>query len=311
MPESSEDLPDNSRVPWNSEFLERHHLQGHIYSRTQNKTFYPYWKSQLTRNSFAKKELDLIGQDLEKEGVQTFLLKGFSLMGEIYQDWGERYVSDIDLLVSFDELWKLADILKMYGYEKVKVKKWLANRHVHCFRKKNGESEFSIEVHTQLFWHTSLDSGVDTQPSSMPGFQRLSVENQLIHLCGHVAFQNSFSHLHWLVDIYKYVDSHRDKINWKEFWRQAELCGLYKSCYFTLFLCQKLGLNLHTVFFRAKKQKRVGIYFLRKIVNYSYLYNPESHVVKKAMVRLLIADSVSDSIRYFWSWMKTFKMRRL
>ena len=252
----------------------------------------------------------MIGKDLAKESAQAFLLKGFSLMGEIYQDWGERYVSDIDLLISFDELWKLSDILKMYGYEKLKVKRWLGNRHTHFFRKTTGDMSFSIEVHTQLFWHASMDIESESKPSSLSGFKQLSHENQLIHLCGHLALQNSYSRLYWLVDVYKYVERYRDKIDWTQFWIQAERSGLYKSCYFTLFLCQKLGLNLQTLFFRTKKKNRLSLHFLKKIVNFSYLYNPQSHPIKKVLVRALIADSLADSCRYAWAWIKSFKHNR-
>lgn len=297
--------------PWNQEFLERHHLAGHIYSRTQNKTFYPYWKSQLTRNTFSKTELEKIGQDLKRENVKVYLLKGYSLMGEIYKDWGERYVSDIDLLVSYDELWKLTDVLKMYGYEKKKVARWLGNRHKHVFYKKAEDLTLSIEIHTQLFWHTSLQSAENSDTSQVVGFRQLSKENQLIHLCGHIAFQHSYSKLFWLMDIFKYVERYKDKMNWQEFWANAEKAGLYKSCFFTLFLCQKLGLNIQTVLYKAKKKKRLSIYLLKQLVDFSYLYNPQKFIIRSLLIKTLIKDSLLDNARYAYAWLKTFRRRQV
>ncbi len=295
---------------WNKEFLERHNLLGHIYLRTQDRIYYPYWKSQLNRNSVAKEELDRIGKDLEKENLKVFLLKGFSLMGEIYKDWGERFVSDIDLLISHDELWKLTDILRMYGYQKRKQTKWLGNRHKHLYVKMVEDIQISIEIHTQLFWHTSLNIQKDPSPASVNGFYQLSHENQLVHLCGHLAFQHTYSKLFWLMDIFKYVDRYREKIDWQSFWDQAEKANLYKACYFTLFLCQKLGLNIQTILYRATKKKKVAIFFLKKIVDYSYLYNPQKHPVRSNAVKFLIKDSIFDNIRYAYAWLKTFKKRR-
>ncbi len=295
---------------WNNDFLERHNLFGHVYLRTQNKVYYPYWKSQLNRNSVAKEELERIGQDLAKENIKVYLLKGFSLMGEIYKDWGERFVSDIDLLISHDELWKLTDILRMYGYEKRKEAKWLGNRHKHIFVRKSEEIQISIEIHTQLFWHTSLNIKDNSERASVEGFYQLSRENQLIHLCGHLAFQHSFSKLFWLMDIFKYVDRFKQKLDWNLFWEQAEKANLYKSCYFTLFLCQKLGLNIQTVLYRAKKKKKVSIYLLKKLVNFSYLYNPEKFGLRTWLVKFLIKDSILDNIRYGYAWLKTFQGRR-
>lgn len=292
---------------WNMDFLERHHLYGHAYRRTQDKVYYPYWKSQLTRNSFAKTELETIGQDIQREGIQVYLLKGYSLMGEIYQDWGERFVSDIDLLVSYDELWKLTDILKMYGYSKKKEAKWLGNRHQHIYVKKTEDLSLTIEVSTQLFWHTSLNIKENSMDSQVIGFKRLSLENQLIHLCGALGFQNAYSKLFWLMDIFKFVERYKSKINWQTFWQNAERANLYKACFFTLFLCQKLGLNIQTIIYRAKKKKKVSIFFLKKVVDYSYLYNPESHQLRGFIVRWLIKDSMLDNVRYGMAWLKTFR----
>ena len=295
---------------WNKEFLERHNLLGHVYLRTQDKIYYPYWKSQLNRNSIAKQELERIGQDLQKDNIKVFLLKGFSLMGEIYKDWGERFVSDIDLLISYQELWKLTDILKMYGYQKRKEAKWLENRHKHIFVKKTDDIQISIEIHTQLFWHASLNISDKPEIANVKGFYQLSRENQLIHLCGHLAFQHSFSKLFWLMDIFKYVDRYKDKIDWNVFWEQAEKAGLYKSCFFTLFLCQKLGLNIQTIVYRAKKKKKISVFLLKKLVDYSYLYNPEKHPVRRLATKFLIKDSILDNIRYAYAWLRTFNKRR-
>lgn len=295
---------------WNKDFLERHHLLGHVYLRTQDKIYYPYWKSQLNRNSLAKEELKQIGQDLAAENIKVYLLKGFSLMGEIYKDWGERFVSDIDLLISHDELWKLTDILKMYGYHKKKETKWLANRYKHVFIKKTEDISLSIEIHTQLFWHSSLNIKDKAQTASVHGFYQLSRENQLIHLCGHLAFQHHYSKLFWLMDIFKYVDRFREKIDWSLFWQQAQKANLYKSCYFTLFLCQKMGLNIQTILYRAPKKKKLSIALLKKLVDFSYLYNPQKHFLKVGIIKLVIKDSIFDNLRYAYAWIKTFNKRR-
>lgn len=294
---------------WNKDFLERHHLFGHMFLRTQDKVYYPYWKNQLTRNSYARAELEQIGQDIERENIKVYLLKGYSLFGEIYKDWGERFVSDIEVLISYDQLWRLTDILKMYGYEKKKEAKWLANRYQHVYCQKNGEYNLTIDVHTQLFWSTSLDVNNNDSPSHIRGFYQLSRENQLIHLCGYQALQSAYSKLYYLMDVYKYVESHRTHIQWEVFWENAKKFKLYKASFFTLFLCQKLGLNIQPVFFRIKKERRISIYLLKKLVSFSYLYNPEKYPVRALMIRILAKDSTLDNIRYTYSWLKTFKKR--
>ncbi|MEM7647445.1 MAG: nucleotidyltransferase family protein [Pseudomonadota bacterium] len=291
---------------WNRDFLERHHLFGHVYNRTQNQTYYPFWKSQLNRNSVAKQELEKIAADINADGIRVFLLKGFSLLGEIYQDWGAPYVADIDLLISHDQLWRLSDILKMYGYERKKETRWLGNRYKHIFVKKGAEVSLTIEIHTQLFWHTSLTMDEDPRMSQIQGLYQLSPENQLIHLCGHAGFQNSFTKLFLMMDIFKYVEAYKKKLDWEVFWKNAKKANLYKACFFTLFLCQKLGLNIQPILYRATKHKKMSLSFLKKIVSYSYLYSPEKYPIRKFLVQFLIKDSLFDNLRYGQAWARNF-----
>lgn len=289
---------------WNKDFLERHHLLGHVYHRTQQKDYYPYWKSQLTRNFVVKNELEKLSEDIINQKITVCLLKGYSLMGDIYEDWGERFASDVDLLVSRNNLWRLTDILQMYGYEKRTEKKWLGNQHKYTFEKRMGESSVVIEVHTQLFWHKTLASEEGLKESQVKGFKVLNAENQLIHLCGHLAFQHTYLKLFWLMDIYKYVEKFKTTIDWNVFWAQARKARLYKSCFFTLFLCQKLGLNIQTIIYRAPKQSKVSIYLLKKLVDYQFLYNPRNYPVRFLLVKNLIKDSFFDNIRYWWAWLQ-------
>ncbi len=304
-----EQRPANANPLWSYDFLERHNLFGHAYKKTQDKVYYPYWKSQLSRNMMLKLELQKLGHDLEKDGMKVYLLKGFSLMGEIYEDWGERFVSDVDLLISFDQMWRLTDLLKMHGYEKKREAKWLGNLHKQTFVKSTAELDFSIEVHTQLFWHQALNMDETAEGDKINGFYRLSPENQLIHLCGDLAFQHGYSQLFLLMDVYKTVDSYRTKINWDLFWEKAIRAGLYKSCYFTLFLCQKIGLNIQTIVYLAPRRKRIAIFLLKKIVNFSYLYNPNQHPVRYFITKFLIKDSLVDNGRYALAWLKMLKFR--
>ena len=289
---------------WSQDFLQRHHLVGYAYNKSKDEAFYPQWKNQLTRNFLVKKELEKIGEDCAYESLDVCLLKGFSLLGDLYEDWGIRFASDVDLLVSFNDLWRLSDILVNNGYAKASEKKWLGNRYKFMFRKKFNDFEVCIEVHTQLFWHTRLDWEDSIKPSLTNGFYVLSPENQLVHLCGHLAFQHTFLKLFWLVDIYKFVEKNQSSINWGEFWDVAIRHGLYKSCYSALFLCQKLGLNLQPIFFRAPKKSKLSLFFLKKLLSLRFLNNPRQFPFRYFAVKWLIKDSVLDSAKYIFYWIK-------
>ena len=196
---------------WRGDFLTRHHLHGFAYNKTQDKTFYPEWKKQLTRNLIVKSELEKIGKDVKAEVLDVCVLKGYSLMGDIYEDWGIRFASDVDLLVSLPNLWRLSDILNLNGFRKLNQPKWLGNRFKFMFTKTVNDIELNIEVHTQLFWHTRLDWRSDCEPAQIDGFKKLGAEKQLLHLCGHLGFQHNYLKLFWPVDVFYFLRSHLSK----------------------------------------------------------------------------------------------------
>ena len=289
---------------WSHHFLQRHHLMGYAYNKSKAKEYYPEWKAQLTRNFLVKLELEKIGEDCAFESLAVCLLKGYSLMGDLYEDWGIRFASDVDLLVSPKEFWRLSDILTNRGYKKVSEKKWLGNKYKYLFQRSVGDSEICIEVHTQLFWHKAIAWQEDMVSAHISGCHKLGQEHQLVHLCGHLGFQHTFLKLFWLIDICKFLERNKETLDWEKFWTVSMDMGLYKSCYCALFLCQKLGLNLQTIFFRAPKKSKLSVTLLKKLLSLRFLNDPRRFPIQYFLVKFLIKDSWMDSSKYTYYWLK-------
>jgi len=289
---------------WSPDFLKRHHLEGFAYSMGGESQYHSHWKDQVHKNLIVRDELQKLGATLSEQGVTVCLLKGFSLMGDIYQDWGARFASDVDMLVGIGDLWRLSDALKLAGYRKTYEPKWLGNRFKFMFYKKTAGMEVCVEVHTQLFWHSHVDWKEGLRPASIVGFKSLSLETQLMHLCGHLGFQHTFLKLFWLVDIHKFVERYREQIQWPRFWSRCLQQGLYKSSFLSLEICKGLGLEISTELSQAPQKYPLARRLLKRFVTLRFLHNPRKYPIRYFMVKNLIKDSLWLNWKYSWSWLQ-------
>lgn len=69
------------------------------------------------RNAYMMDEKELVVDALKQSGVSVIPVKGSMLIPMLYQDYGMRYSSDFDLLVKFDDLSKIPDVMVQLGYE--------------------------------------------------------------------------------------------------------------------------------------------------------------------------------------------------
>ena len=84
--------------------IEEHHLAGFLYqhhrqllNKQQLKKWKSSWKQQWVLNQNMKGLLDRIGPFAQNNGINLIALKGMALLPQIYQDFGSRKLSDIDL----------------------------------------------------------------------------------------------------------------------------------------------------------------------------------------------------------------------
>lgn len=294
--------------------LSSHALEGYYYSQGKAPDFKEQWKKQLTHNLMVRDELETLGQSLEKQSIETVVLKGFALMGDIYQDWGARFASDVDLLVSENNLWRLKEQLGLFGYQEVSQKKWQGNCFKSLFKKNIHGISLTIEVHTQLFWHTKVSWSEHLEPSSLFGFSRLKKEMQLLHLCGHYGFQHTMIKLYWLVDIIRYMRKHGPSLHWPLFWNLAVSHRLFRCSYGVLSL---LDNGIQDLLFENQgnhKPHRMlwldsvppkalwSRPWVARLATPGFLQTPRKYPFRYLLLKCLLKDSFSLNYTYFRQW---------
>jgi hypothetical protein len=293
----------------NDDQLMNHKLEAHCYLNRKNKKYKENWHEQFNRNHCVINELKDLGAKIKKLNLDICLLKGYSLIGDIYEDVGERFASDVDWLIEQKDLVQIKGLLLDSGYEEKLEKKWKANNYKYLFYKKIKNIEIVIEVQTHLFWHIENRSRHFKKEVQFGFYKILSSEEQLLHLCGHLAFQHNFLKLFWLLDIQLFLNKYASNLNWDLFWRLAKKDRLKLSSFCCL-ICVEPQLKIwqaHQVL-NDGLSTRLRLRSLKLLINRAYLINPKGHFLRYILIKILIKDKGRDSISYCYHWIiKAFK----
>ncbi len=272
--------------------IDSHHLSGLVYSKFKLIKYKAIWKKQLIQNKLFFKELKILTSIFEKEGIKISVLKGFSLLDDIYTDWGARSTSDIDILIEQNNFSEAKKIIQNNGYREINEYKWKGNCFKVLFEKKISLLTVTIELHHQLFWHNKFINSNPRKSTSKIEATFLSLEDQLIHLCGHLAFQHNYLKLFWLFDIKYFVEKYQNQISWDLFWKRAEENKLIVSCQLTLSLISK----------KNYKYSSLKLVLLTRLCDKNYLLNPRNYFIKYYLIKFLLKDNLIDNFIYIFNY---------
>jgi hypothetical protein len=272
------------------DLIREHQLQGLHYHQSQSSLWARDWKQEVVKNQLRMQELRKIDLLLASLRGPVVVLKGFALMGDVYEDLGARFASDIDLLVSSYNLPHMILILKKQGYERLKEEKWQGNDFKTIMTKKTDLIEITIEIHTRLFWHTRDENLRFRSSKNFEHLKVLGLEDQLIHLCGHLAFQHTFIKLFWLYDIQNFLHLYSQKIQWPLFWQKAQDLKLTESCQISLYLCNPDLVSQAPVSFKQR--------LLRFLCTADFLRHPRQRPWRYFLIKLLTKDQWETSLMY-------------
>lgn len=175
---------------------------------------------------------------LQAQGLEVIPLKGLHLIPTLYQNWGLRPMSDLDLLVKPHEVSAVAAILQAQGYSPdptmLPLKYHLMiSFHLPDFRK---GAHLRLEIHTDFKSRPQLDLNIEEVWQSarhaelFPGHSLplLTPEHHLtfllIHLDKHLFL--SRASLIWLHDIAEFMGFHLQNLDYQELrriWGKNEL----------------------------------------------------------------------------------------
>lgn len=166
---------------------------------------------------------------LDQHGVPAMPIKGIAIAPRYYADARLRAMSDVDILVPFNETYRAADILCANGWQckndiEFRMSVYRSVRHAATFKQERGPD---VDLH----WHISHESPLPeladslwahAQPLALAGFstKTLSDTDQLFHICIHGGRPNTVPPIRWVVDAA--VILRHGTIDWQRFLLQTQ-----------------------------------------------------------------------------------------
>lgn len=229
------------------------------------------------RNMFLYDELGMILRALKNEGVGVIALKGAFLAEAVYRNIGLRPMSDIDLLIKKEDLYKVNKELARLGYSAPvypthlheKIQNQLQNNEAYINQGKKivvdihwdiAPSIIPIRVDINKFWENA-------QPVKIAGIETLTLapEDSLLHLClhldGHINTSNApHPKFKGYSDIVAVIMHHEGRINWEYLVESSKNYGIEEPVYYGLYIaCKYLGAFVPSDVLDALKSVKSGI----------------------------------------------------
>ena len=183
--------------------------------------------------------------------IPMMLLKGGGLAYSVYEDFTERPMNDIDVLVPrerAEEAWKLVqDHGWRWDPQSYALESYKYHHHLPPLADRSG-SGLMVEIHTdpcptghpfgftaESLWDRPLEIEVKGRPLLVP-----SREDQLLHCCIHFVWMHFLNEKGWLAfrDVWAFVRS--KSVNWDEFLKIATDAHAETCAYWTLRLARAL-----------------------------------------------------------------------
>jgi hypothetical protein len=174
-------------------------------------------------------EISKVLSEFNAIGIQAIVLKGLAIR-ELYPNSEFRSMSDADILIHKKDIDKANHLLMKMGYTKADKN----SIHIQYEHKEH----LPIELHWILVNDDFLKTAKDFEDSIWGNFisininnisaLTLSSENQLLHLCLHMAVHiiSSGFGLRQLCDLILVIESIKDKIDWRSFYERCKLNGI-------------------------------------------------------------------------------------
>jgi len=162
----------------------------------------------------AGRQIKRVNGALEAEGIRVLLLKGPALARTIYPAAAMRQGSDIDLLISYDDMQRCEGIMADLGYTcSLKTAEICRHtyHHQNFYPSAEGAGPYVIEMHWKLDCGFGLSPDGDLEDifsralrveAEDLAFSTLAVEDHLLYQAFHMACQHcSNTRLSWICDI--------------------------------------------------------------------------------------------------------------
>jgi hypothetical protein len=199
----------------------------------------------IARNRRHYDELRQILQSFKDAGIPVIILKGAAFAEIVYHDIGLRGFNDIDIMVRKEDLQKAKNtaidagyaldkipeaIYEKFGYNLHYIKKTTLEIHWNITRRTGSERYTKIEI--EELWKNVISSKVLDFDILV-----LSPEDQLLHLCIHLA-GHRYNRVIWFCDISEIIEHYN--VNWELVLKNAKKYRAQAYLYYGLYFTSKL-----------------------------------------------------------------------
>lgn len=195
---------------------------------------------------------------LKQHNISVLLLKGVSLLVDVYQDSGARFVGDADMLVHPSNAKKTIELMLEHGWhlhmprpiDITKFSETSLPRIVKEFTFSN-EHGYELDIHWRLFERTgkenedimSFDTLWEHKRETLykdQTFNVISPEDMILHVIIHGAEGNNHRTLRWVTDSFAIIN--KFSLDWEQVAKRATTFGFNAELYFALSFLMEHGL---------------------------------------------------------------------
>ena len=231
--------------------IAKHHLED-LVSRDSYGDLSNYYYANMKRNMSIIGELREVLATFQEAGIPCIVLKGIALAELVYPSIGMRGMSDVDILVKKEDLFKVDNYLSSLGYisQDSSVEKAIHNPvgYLASLEYRKNASPLNLHVH----WHTVNTSVPATTFIEQIDINRLwenaamtavadsralmlRPEHLIIYLCEHaLRVGHSFDRLILICDIFFSIKAFENIIDWNFVSEESRLFGLSRFVYYGL-----------------------------------------------------------------------------
>ena len=230
--------------PHRNNLFEEHFLQAWLYTHSDQlpfdtSAFKEQWLKQISLNQDQNECAEKLFENWPMNLTKPIFIKGHALEKLGLYQIGERFKSDIDLLIDQESLHYLENRIKALNGHEIKEKKWWGNSHKKIFSLTQNNHEVVIECHSQLFYHLPQ---IDWQRYRHTQISdQLQLEAHLLFLMGHYVFQHNCLKIYWLLDIALFIEKFSRQIDWNKLQHLAREWDLKVSLDWSLSLANELA----------------------------------------------------------------------
>ncbi len=300
--EESIHFPGLDRVNWKTvlAYLRKHEVEGFAY-RKAKAGWLPHevedhlrhtYLGTVAQNLYLFHHMQQVAELFREGGIPFVVFKGLAIAATVYGDWGQRMITDVDMLLPGVAVPYATYLLREAGFQQEasgrlssERKGLQANASGFLLRDEEGKL-FMLDLHWsptpryfQVRWSTDLLL-LRRVEAHLLGFALpvLSDEDHLLMLCVH-GCKHEWERLRFVVDVAQMLHRKGGTLDWAYVWEQAEALRITRMVALGIYLAYRLlnapvaSEHIH-VFNRYPRLEKAFLLACRRLFREAEDYSP-------------------------------------